>query len=164
MRPSQIQQISQLITEDPDIFCEMGGAMGGSISQPKAAAGPAGPVPPPTPGAPGTEEIADPAEQKPLNATEIEKQADDQVGTDPAASGQVADQMQMQQEMEKQQAMQKEKVLMPQIQQLEQAMQKLNTGVLQGKQAAATGGEQFGTLDKEMTNINSLIGNLQKQI
>lgn len=156
MEDKNVEFVGNFITEDPDIFCETGGGgLGGSIGQ--AGSGPK----PPTPGSPGTENVV--STDKPLTGTEIEQQADKEAGSEDA-SRQVADKLKMQQEMEKQAEMQRQKVIQPQIQQLHQAMDKLNTGVAQGQQAATTGGQSFGALEKEMTNVNSLLGNLEKQI
>jgi len=102
--------------------------------------------------------------EKPLTSVEIKKQAEDLVGDENNISSNMTDQMKKQQEMEKQMQTQKERMLMPQMKQLQQSMHKLNVDVLQGKQATETGDEKFDSLEKEMTNINSLIGNLQKQI
>lgn len=101
---------------------------------------------------------------KPLNATEIGNQADKEVGTDTDASNAVADRMKMQQEIERKQAEERKKIIEPQMEKLNQAIQQLNTGVLQGKKAVTTGSEQIAGLEKELTGVNSLLGNLQKQI
>ena len=152
MKRHDIRRIASLLTEDPDVFQE---DMAGSISTP-------GGGPTPKPGA-GEPPPSAPGADKPLNSTEIEKQADE-VGGTPQAGDVVADQMKMQQEMEQEQAQQRQQIMEPQFQQLNDTMGQLQTGVLQGKQATQTGGDQFGNLEKEMTSLNTLIGNLQKQV
>ncbi len=150
MKRHDIRRIASLLTEDPDVFME---DMAGSISTPGGD---------PTP-KPGEQPASAPDANKPLNATEIEKQATE-VGGTPEAGDVVADQMKMQQEMEKEQAQQRQQIMEPQFQQLNDTRGQLQTGVLQGKQATQTGGDQFGNLEKEMTSLNTLIGNLQKQV
>lgn len=137
MRPNQIQKIANLITEDPDLLNEMGGDMG--------VASPIDPI------------------KKPLNATEIEQQATERAGT-ADSSGQVADKLKLQQDLEKQQQVERQKMIEPQLQALDQAMNKLNVGVQQGQQSAMAGTDQLGGLDREMTSLNSIIGNLEKQL
>jgi hypothetical protein len=110
------------------------------------------------------QKVIDASTNKPLNATEIQKQAQDATGSETAGSDEVANQLKLQQDMEKQAEQERQKIMEPQMQELHQAMQKLNTGVLQGKQQAMGGNEAFGGLEKEMTNINTLLGTMQKQI
>jgi hypothetical protein len=158
-----IDFIASLITEDPDVFLEMGGSMSGSMT---SSAADMGTSKPPTPGAPGTEDLvdaADPVEDKPLNDVEINKQAQEQSGM-PDASEQMADQMKMQQDMQKQQEQQRQQLMQPQMDALQQQMQALNQGVMQGKQATMAGGDQFGALEKEMGAVNALVQNLGKTI
>jgi hypothetical protein len=155
-----IDYIASLITEDPDLFLE-GPMSGGSMTTGGMTSG----IKPPTPGAPGTENMVDTSDEmdKPLNATEIEKQAEEQTGM-PDASGQMADQMKMQQDMLKQQNQERQKLIQPQMDSLEQSMNQLNTGILQGKQATMAGGDQFGDLEKEMGAVNALVSNLGKTL
>ncbi len=133
MKLINIQQIANLITEDPDIFCEMGGSMGGNIGQSSGGIAPNG------------DDSNNIDLDKPLTAAEIDQEAHDTT-TNQEASDNVSDQLKMQQDMDKQQQETKKQVVEPQMRQLHQAMQKLNTGVLQGQQASSTGGEQFGAL------------------
>lgn len=165
MKPNQIQTIAEMLTDHPDVFVEdmgsgpMGsGGMSGNISK----STPSTPTKR-TADAPTTQEPPNSEPNKPLNATDIQKSADE-AGGSPAAADVVADQMKQQQEMEKQAQLERQKILQPQFAQLNTSMSKLQDGVLQGKQAATSGGEQFGDLEKEMTSLNTLLGNLQKQI
>lgn len=153
MRPSQVRLIAEYLTDDPDVFME---DMAGSVSQPQGAG-------PPGATKPGDTPPSAPDANKPLNAVEIEKQGDE-VGGTPEAGDAVADQMQMQQDMEQEQQAQRQEIMGPQFDALNDAMAQLQTGVLQGKQAVQTGGDQFGNLEKEMTGLNTLLGNLQKQV
>lgn len=170
MKPNQIRLIAEMLTDHPDVFCEeasgmaAGGGMAGSISKP--APGPTAQPPKRAADAPteiGAEEPIDASSDKPLSPADIEKQAD-QMGGMEAASDVMADQMKVQQDMQRQQELEKQKMLKPQFDQLNAAMSGLQQGVLQGKQAASTGGEQFTNLEKEMTSLNTLLGGLQKQI
>jgi hypothetical protein len=164
MRSQQVRLIAEMITDDPDVFFEeasgmaAGGQAAGGISKP----GPAKRMADTPTAQPGGTAAAD---AKPLNATEIQKQAADDTGGDnPAAQDVMANQMKVQQDMEKQQQVERQKILKPQFDRLNSAMSRLQQGVLQGKQAATSGGEQFGALEKEMTSLNTLLGNIQKQM
>jgi len=119
-----------MLTEDPDVFCEMGGSMtsGGA-----------------------------------MNDIEINAQAEKETGGGDAAKL-VADQAKQKKDMEKQQQTEKKKIIEPQLKQLDTAMSKLDKGVTQGRQSTANGNDQLGALEKEMTTVNSLIGNLKKQL
>ncbi len=146
MQPKQVLLIAEMITDDPDVFFE---EMAGNLSK-STPATPAG---------------LTKREVKPLNATEIQKQAaDDTGGENPAAADVAANQIKVQQDIEKQQQVERQKILEPQFDQLNSAMAGLQQGVLQGKQAATSGGEQFGALEKEMVGLNTLLGSIQKQM
>lgn len=172
MKPNQIRLIAEMLTDHPDVFCEeasggmAGGGMAGSMSKPAPASPSPAQPPKRTADAPtqmGAEEPIDAASEKPLTPADIQKEAGQMGGTQ-AATDVVADQMKVQQEMEKQQELERQKMLKPQFDQLNAAMTGLQQGVLQGKQQASAGGEQFGNLEKEMTSLNTLLGGLQKQL
>lgn len=93
---------------------------------------------------------------------ELRQQARTETDNEQVAD-QLADKKKMEQDLEQQQQKVKQQTIDPQIQELEQAMQKLNVGVLQGKQATNTRNDQFGDLEHEVTNVNQLLQNLQKQ-
>ncbi len=165
-RDRQIDTIAEMLTDHPDVFCEEasggmgGGGMAGNISKPSPASPPKRTADAPTQA--GAEPI-DAASDKPLTPADINKQADQMGGTE-GASDVMADQMKVQQEMEKQQEVERQKMLKPQFDQLNAAMTGLQQGVLQGKQQTAAGGDQFTSLEKEMTGLNTLLGGLQKQL
>lgn len=101
-------------------------------------------------------------EEKPLTATEVEKQAEDVAGEDPDQA--VKDQIKAQQEIEQKQQMERRKMLEPQMQELQTSMDKLGTGITQGTAAARTGGEAFQGLDQDMAAIQAILQNLEKQL
>ncbi len=105
----------------------------------------------------------DAAKEKPLTSAEIDRQATHQVGNNPANKDTAASRLKDKQDTTRQQARQRQKLLEPQFDQLNDLMAKLQTGVLQGQQAATTGGAQLGSLDKEVTDLETLLGGLQKQ-
>ncbi len=162
MRPQQINLIAEMITDHPDVFCEEASGMtspngmAGDLSASPAKQAAASPV--------SQSMDVDEGDVKPLNATEIQKKATDDTAENPAAADIMADQMKIQQDMEKQQQVERQKILKPQFDELNSAMSGLQQGVLQGKQATMSGGEQFGALEKEMTSLNTLLGNIQKQV
>lgn len=165
MTHRQISLIAEMLTDHPDVFTEdigggpMGsGGMSGDISKPSSVKRPAD-----NPTDQESISATDPTANKPLNSVEIEKQADEIGGNDVAADA-MSNSLKMQQDMEKQQQVERQKIIQPQFDQLNSAMTGLQQGVLQGKQAATSGGEQFGALEKEMVGLNTLLGNLQKQM
>lgn len=154
MRRTQVRLIAEMVTNDPDVFFEglsdgpSGSGMGGSMSTSKP---------------PQQTDVEDPMADKPMSALDISKEADEMGGNMEGADV-VRDQMKQQQDMQKQQEMERQKVLEPQMQDLEQSMQKLNVGVMQGQQQATAGSEALSGLDKELTSVNTLLGGLQKQM
>ncbi len=154
MNKYQVKLIAEMLTDDPDLFTEdmgMSGSMSGaSMSKPTAR----------TADNPTT---AQPGAQKSMDATDLQKQARD-VGGNDAASNVVADQLKQQEDMERQAQVERDRILTPQFDRMTDAMSGLQQGVLQGKQATQTGNQQFTDLEKEMTSLNTLVGNIQTQI
>lgn len=101
--------------------------------------------------------------EAPLTAAEIQKQAQD-VAPEQNAAKDVANQLKAQQDAEEAQRQQRERIIQPQVQQLNQSLNRLGAGITQGKQATTTGNTQFGSLDKEMIGIRTLLQNLTKSI
>lgn len=95
-----------------------------------------------------------------LDTSDIDQNPMDMENPDSALD----DQVKAQQEMEEEQEKEKQKLLKPQFDKLNTTMAGLQNGVMQGKQAAGTNATQFSNLDRSMTDLNALIGNLTKQI
>ncbi len=127
--------IAKLITEDPDIFCE-------SLDQ----------------------TINNQAMDKPLTGMEIQKQSRDMSGDNNIAAQELAKQLKGKQDLEKKQQLERQRLVTPQFNELQQEMQKLNSGITQGKQDMMSRGQQFQDLENEMTGVNSLIGSLSKSV
>lgn len=145
MTPNQVTAIADLITGDPDVFAEEAIGTGNMTMA-------------------GSEMATTKLQtQKPLNSIEVERQARDIGGTDPAANI-VSDQIKAQQDLQKQQDAQRQQVLEPQLQQLNTAMDSLQTQVQQGKQATVAGNQQYTDLDSELAKVNTLMGGIQKQL
>jgi len=100
---------------------------------------------------------------KPLNSAEISQEADNLTNT-PDASNEVAQQMRQAQDAQKQNETERQRVLGPQMKNLNQAMNQLNTGLVQGQQAAAAGAKQFSGLDKSVNDINTMLQSLENNI
>ncbi len=132
--------IAAIITDDPDIINEE--------ALPTSASMTSGATDGITSGS-----VAD----KPLSATEISNEADDIAGTKDAAND-VHDQLKSKQDAEKAAELEKQRIIKPQIDRLNQSMDKLGTGITQNMQTA----RQTGTnLDKEMTAIRTMLNNLE---
>lgn len=154
MTKNQISLIAEMLTDDPDLFMEDmsgggmsgGGMSGGGMSSARPADNPT---------------TADPA--KPMDPTDLQKQARD-IGGNDAASDVVAGQLKQQEDMKKQAQQERQRVLDPQFDRMNDVMGELQQGVLQGQQMTQTGNQQFNDLDDEMTSLNTLLGNIQTQV
>jgi len=103
------------------------------------------------------------AEDKPLNATEIEKEADKIAGDDAGDSDQeVANQLKAEQDAEMQAQQERQELMQPQIDKLNTNLGALQTGIQQGQAQTADAGQAFGGLDKEMAALKQVIANIQK--
>ena len=133
-----INYIASIITDDPDVLNEEAlPNIGNNAGTP------------PIPGA-----------DKSLTSAEINQKAHDLTNND--ASKEIETQLKTQEDIKKAEEDQNQRIIQPQFQRLQQSLNKLNTGVHQGRQATITGGEQFNNLDKEMANIRTLLTSLGK--
>jgi hypothetical protein len=140
MRRNQINTVASLITEDPDIFMELDAPMDASIEAPEA-----------------------PGAEKPLDAVEIEKEADAIAGADSGdADKEIAGELQAQQEAEQQAEQERQKLLQPQIDEITGLADVIGTGITQGQAQASGAGDAFSGLDKEMAALKTVIANIGK--
>jgi hypothetical protein len=152
-----INDIARVITEDPDILRELDSSIDKSLEEPST---PNIPIKEPDIKKSATEPEV--GEEKPLTALDVEKQAEDITGENPDQA--IKDQIKAQEEAEKQQEIERQKILQPQMQELQTSMGQLGTGITQGAAAVKNGGEAFQGLDKNMSAIQALLQNLEKQI
>jgi len=105
------------------------------------------------------------AAEKPLNATEIEQEADTIAGTDAGdADQQVADELKAQQEAEQVAAQQRQEIMQPQIDKLNTSLGAIDTGITQGQTQVTNADAAFGGLDKEMAALKSVIAGIKKSM
>lgn len=136
-----VKFIASVITDDPDIINEE--------------------AIPTAPGMASGETPGGASSDKPMTDAEISQEAEDIAGNKDS-SKQVADQLKSQEEAEKAAKLAQQRFVKPQLQKINQSLNKLGTGVTQGTQAATQTGEQFNNLDTEMATIRTLLGGLEK--
>jgi len=134
-----IDSIARVITEDPDILTELDASLNGPV-----------------------QDLGDSGIDKPLTSAEIEKQATDVAGEDP--DQQVKDQMKAQEDAERTQEQERRKLLEPQMDELQNSMGELDTGITQGIDAVETGGNAFQGLGDNMSAIRAILKNLEQQV
>lgn len=162
MQRYSIANIASIITEDPDILAELDSSMDQSMEEP-AGGDPA--VVAATPPEPEKDRsVVEPkiGDEKPLQAAEVEKQAEEIAGENP--DQQITDQIKAQEEAQMAMDMERRKLLEPQMAKLNADMDSLGTGITQGLAGAQAGGEAFSNLDSQMASINAIIGQLEKQL
>lgn len=154
MRRNQVNTIASLITEDPDIFVEIDASMDASIEAP------------PEPGIEAGEELIEPEQsEKPLNATEIEQEADIIAGDDAGnVDAEIAGELQDQQDAELAAEQERRALLEPQLDELGKLGDSIGTGITQGQVQAGEAQGAFGGLDKDMAMLQTLIANLGKSM
>lgn len=154
MRRNQVRHIAALLTEDPDVFMELDTSM-----DPGGMDEPAGP------GMADQQNMVEPEaeEEKPLNATEIEKEADEIAGDDAGnADAEIANELKAQQEAEMQAAQERKEMMQPQIDKLNSSLSNIQTGLTQGQAQATDANQAFSGLDQEMAALKQLVANIGK--
>lgn len=143
-----IRDIARVITEDPDIISELDSSMDTSLEAPAS---------------PNKSVATSKVDQKkPLTATDIDEKATDIAGENP--DSQIKDQIKAQEEIQRKQEEERHKTLEPQMQDLQTSIDTLGTGITQGASAAKQSGEAFNGLDKNMSAIQTILQNLEKQL
>lgn len=152
MNRYSINQIASVITEDPDIIVELDAAMNPSMNR--------SPITDPATIVASTPTDIKPEINKPLTAIEVEKQAEI-TGEEPDQEmvNQIRDQEKIQQQMD----LERQRLLEPQMNRLRGSMDTLGTGITQGAAASRAGNDTFSNLDQQMDQINSIVGDLEKQ-
>lgn len=147
-----INDIAKVITEDPDIISELDSSIDTSLEEPaNTSALPSQSV-----------AISKVGQKKPLTATDVEKQATNIAGKNP--DQQIKDQIKTQEETQRKQEKERQDMLEPQMQDLQTSMDTLGTGITQGASAAKQSGEAFNGLDKNMSAIQTILQNLEKEL
>jgi chromosome segregation ATPase len=152
MRRNQVRHIAALLTEDPDVFMELDTSMDPEMDAPAG------------PGMDDQQNMVEPeAEEKPLNATEIEKEADEIAGDDAGnADAEIANELKAQQEAEMQAAQERQEMMQPQIDKLNSSLANIQTGLTQGQAQATDANQAFGGLDQEMAALKQVVANIGK--
>lgn len=146
-----ISNIANIITEDPDILSEVDSSIDSSMDSNDVS----------VPTTPAVDKSVN-AQEAPLTSMDVEKQAKEIAGEDPPM--QVKDQLKAEDEAKRAQEAERRKMIEPQMQELQNSMDTLGTGITQGVDAANQGGEAFKGLDGNMSAIRAILQNLEKQI
>ncbi len=100
---------------------------------------------------------------KPLTSNEIQQQAKD-ISPNKDTDKQVNDQIKKQQEAQKKADQVRKKALEPQFKALQQNVKNVSTNIAKSAQNIQTGTDSMTDLDSDLASINSLVTNLQKTV
>jgi hypothetical protein len=155
-----IGSIASLITEDPDILTELDSSLDRSLDDPGAAN-----TMPATPDQDASVVEPEIGSDSPMSAIEVEKQATELTGGMADENpDQITDQVKAQEEATRQQEMERQKLVQPQIDALGSSMTNLDTNVAQGLASAQKSTQTFAGLNDEMSQIQALLQQLEKQV